>query len=157
MTDRVGSGGDASADGNDLNTDSSAEGPPERDEDGDDTADAHGPRDFTGKYPEPREFDPVEQYGNAEEDLAPKVDIPEVENPADRLPDPSEVDREIKSAFWTAVVWMNIALAALILGPLYAFIRGGTTVGGVVTVVGILAAFRLYQTIRAFRQRKDAE
>jgi hypothetical protein len=114
-----------------------------------------GGEDAEEKFPEPREYDPRDQFGDPERDLAPSVDIPEVENPADRLPDYDEVDREIKSAFWTAVLWMNLAIGCLVLGPLYVLIQGGTRLGGIVTLVGVLSAFRLYQTIRAFKQRND--
>ncbi len=117
-------------------------------------------RTHAEKYGEPEEFDPRDRFGDPENDMVsvPEVDVPEVENPADRLPDPSEVDKEIKDAFWTAVLWMNLALACLTLGPLYAVLNGGTRIGGAATVVGLFAAVRLYQTVRAFRQdREDDE
>ncbi|MFB6176455.1 MAG: hypothetical protein ABEI99_04810 [Halobaculum sp.] len=115
-----------------------------------------GDRDETTAetYAEPEEFDPRDRFGDPETEMVsvPEVDVPEVENPADRLPDPSEVDKEVRDAFWAAVLWMDVALACLVLGPLYAVLEGGVRLGGAVTVVGLLAAFRLYQTIRAFRQ-----
>lgn len=114
-------------------------------------------RTHAEKYGEPEEFDPRDRFGDPENEMVsvPEVDVPEVENPADRLPDPSDVDKEIKDAFWTAVLWMNLALACLTLGPLYAILNGGTRIGGAATVVGLFAAVRLYQTVRAFRQGRE--
>ncbi|MEZ3115128.1 hypothetical protein RYH80_04235 [Halobaculum sp. MBLA0147] len=132
---------------------------PDRDATDRDDAAVDGGGSLGEKYPEPEEYDPSEQFGDPERDLpsVPEVEIPTVRNPADDLPDPSEVDDEIKNAFWTAVLWTNVAGAGLILGPLYALLQGGTTLGAIATVVGALAAFRVYQTVRAFHQREGAD
>lgn len=100
------------------------------------------------KFEEPSEFDPTERFGDPEAD-APSA--PEVSNPAESLPDPSEVDGAIHRAFWTAVLWTNLALAGVTLGPAYAFLAGDTKIGAAATVVGVFAAVRVYQTIRAFK------
>jgi hypothetical protein len=122
-----------------------------------DSGDSDRSNPAVAEYSEPDEFDPVEAYGNPEEEMVsvPEVDIPEVENPADRLPDPSEVDKEVKDSFWTAVLWMDIALPCLVLGPIYILLGGSTQIGGAITLAGVLASFRLYQTVRAFEQRRD--
>lgn len=104
--------------------------------------------------PDPTEKidDPAEKYlEDPAEELAPSV-----ENPADRLPDPSEVDGKIRMRFWTAVFWLDVALAGIVLGPAYALLEGGTRIGAVVTLLGIAAAFRVYQTYRVF-QREQAD
>lgn len=105
--------------------------------------------------PGPTAPDPTERFDDPVEELVdvPEVEEPSVENPADRLPDPHEVDGEVNRQFWTAVFWMDVALAGVTLGPAYAIIRGGTTVGAVATVVGLVAAFRVYQTYRVFQNR----
>lgn len=146
------------SDGSDGRTarDGDSDGVGDRDE----TAAAVGDGEsLAEKYPEPEEYDPVEQFGDPERDLpsVPEVEVPTVRNPADDLPDPSEVDDEIKNAFWTALLWTNVAGAGLILGPLYVLLQGGTILGSIATVVGALAAFRVYQTVRAFRQRDGAD
>jgi hypothetical protein len=128
-----------------------------RDGTGDDPdSDVSGP---TPRNPEPEEFDPTERYGNPEEDLpnVPEVEVPTVENPADRLPDPSDVDREVRRAFWTAVVWMDVAIAGVTLGPLFVLFGGDPLIGAAAFVVGVLAAFRTYQTYRAFVNRDGAD
>lgn len=146
---------DRGVDGDDRGADDA----PDRDATDRDDAAVDGGGSLGEKYPEPEEYDPSEQFGDPERDLpsVPEVEIPTVRNPADDLPDPSEVDDEIKNAFWTAVLWTNVAGAGLILGPLYALLQGGTTLGAIATVVGALAAFRVYQTVRAFRQREGAD
>ena len=118
------------------------------------TAAAVGDR-LARKFGEPAEFDPAERFGDPEGD-APAATAPD--NPADRLPDPSEVDSEIQSAFWRAVLWTNVALAGLVVGPTYAVFGDGTRFGVAATVVGALAAVRVYQTVRAFQRRdRDAD
>jgi hypothetical protein len=115
------------------------------------TAAAVGDR-LARKFGEPAEFDPTERFGDPERD-APAATAPD--NPADRLPDPSEVDGEIQSAFWRAVLWTNVALAGLVVGPTYAVFGDGTQLGVAATVVGALAAVRVYQTVRAFQRRDE--
>ena len=110
--------------------------------------------DEGGRFAEP---DPEARWGNPEEDLVsvPEQRIPEVENPADRLPDPSEVDPAIQSSFWTAVVYANVALLGVSLGLMLVGFRGDWRWGGAAITVGLLAGVRLYQTYRAFRDRED--
>lgn len=153
MTDGDGTGDTDGLDGHDAD-DRDNHGTDDQNADSDDT-DRSNPA--IAEFPEPEEFDPADRFGNPEEEMVsvPEVDIPEVENPADRLPDPSEVDKEIKDAFWTAVLWMDVALPCLVLGPIYILLGGSTQIGGVITLAGVLASFRLYQTVRAFEQRRD--
>lgn len=102
--------------------------------------------------PGPSPPDPTEDLPDPAEGLAPEVDVPSVENPADRLPEPSAVDTQVRQRFWVAVFWLDVAMAGLILGPAYAVFVGGQTIGAVVTLAGALAAFRVYQTYRTFRR-----
>jgi hypothetical protein len=78
-----------------------------------------------------------------------------VSDPAESLPDPSEADGAVHRAFWTALLWTNVALAGVTLGPAYALLAGGTEIGAAVTVVGVFATLRVYQTVRAFQNRDD--
>lgn len=105
------------------------------------------------------EVDPEERWGNPEEDLVdvPEVEPPTVRNPADDLPDATEVDSEIQSAFWGAVVYANVALLGVSLGLMLVGFRGQWRWGGAAVLVGVLAAFRTYQTYRAFRNRDPGE
>lgn len=113
------------------------------------TAAATGDR-LSRKFGEPAEFDPAERFGDPEGE-APTTEPPD--SPADRLPDPSEVDSDVQNAFWRAVLWTNVAVAGLTLGPAYAVLDGGTRVGAAATVIGGVAGVRVYQTVRAFEQR----
>ncbi|QLG26285.1 hypothetical protein HUG10_01455 [Halorarum halophilum] len=101
------------------------------------------------------EPDPEERWGNPEEDLVsiPKQEVPEVENPADRLPDASEADPEVQLAFWTAVVYANVALFGVSFGLMLIGFRGQWRWGGGAVLVGLLAGIRVYQTYRSFRNR----
>ena len=135
------------SDGDDTTTDASV---------GEESAEDGGPEAagdrLAGKFGEPSAFDPTERFGD------PEADAPSAPGPADpteNLPDPSEVDGAIQRAFWTALLWTNVALAGLTLGPAYALLAGGTEIGAAVTVVGAFAAVRVYQTVRAFRNRDE--
>ena len=107
--------------------------------------------DDESRFAEP---DPEARWGNPEEDLP---SVPEVENPADRLPDPADVDPAIQTAFWAAVVYANVALFGVSLGAMLIGFRGQWRWGGAAVLVGLLAAVRTYQTYRAFRNRDRDE
>ena len=121
--------------------------------DDEETAAATGDR-LSQKFGEPAEFDPAERFGDPEQEAS----VPEPpDNPADRLPDPSEVDSDVQNAFWRALLWTNVAVAGLTLGPAYAILDDGTRVGAAATVIGAVAAVRVYQTVRAFKRRDRDE
>jgi hypothetical protein len=133
------------SDGDDTTTDTAGESVADSD------PEAVGDR-LAGKFGEPSAFDPTERFGDPEAD-APSAPGPS--DPTENLPDPSEVDGAIQRAFWTALLWTNVALAGLTLGPAYALLAGGTEIGAAVTVVGAFAAVRVYQTVRAFQDRDE--
>lgn len=97
-------------------------------------------------------FDLERQASDAEQ-RGPRVDIPSVGDPSDSLPDPSTVDPAIQRAFLAAVVYANVALLGVSLGLMLVGFRGDWRVGGASIVIGVLAGVRVYQTVRAFRQR----
>ena len=134
------------SDGDDRSTDDDNPG-----DAGDGDPAAAGDR-LADKFGEPSGFDPTERFGNPEEE-APSA--PSVSDPTENLPDPSEVDGAVHRAFWTALLWTNVALAGVTLGPAYALLAGGSEIGAAVTVVGAVATLRVYQTVRAFQNRDD--
>ena len=85
---------------------------------------------------EPDEPDPEARWGNPEEDL---VSVPSVET---RAPESGsegggvEIDAEVARLFWAAVVYANVAVAGVTIGPLLVAFRGQLTVGGV-AIVGV--------------------
>lgn len=97
-------------------------------------------------------FDLERQASEAEE-RGPRVDIPSVDDPSDSLPDPSRVDPDIQQPFLAAVVYANVALLGVSLGLMLVGFRGNWRVGGAAIAIGVLAAVRVYQTVRAFKQR----
>ena len=97
-------------------------------------------------------FDLERQASEAEE-RGPRVEIPSVDDPSDSLPDPSRVDPDIQQPFLAAVVYANVALLGVSLGLMLVGFRGNWRVGGTAIVIGVLAAVRVYQTVRAFKQR----
>ncbi|MFC7098125.1 DUF7322 domain-containing protein [Halobaculum marinum] len=97
----------------------------------------------------------LERQASEAENRGPRVEVPTVENPADSLPDASTVDPAISGAFWTAVVYANVALLGVSLGLMLIGFRGDLRWGGAALVVGLLAGFRVYQTRRAFKRRDD--
>jgi len=104
------------------------------------------------KFEEPSEFDPTERFGDPEGNVP---SAPEPSDPTENLSDPAEVDGSIQRSFWTALLWTNVALPGLTLGPAYALLADGTEIGTAVTAVGVFAVARVYQTVRAFRRRDD--
>ena len=102
---------------------------------------------------EPDEPDPEPRWGNPEKDL---VSVPSVEI---ETPDPgsegggAEIDAEVARLFWAAVVYANVAVAGVTIGPLLVAFRGQLTVGGVAIAVGLLALYRTYDLYRTYRER----
>lgn len=102
---------------------------------------------------EPDEPDPEARWGNPEEDL---VSVPSVET---RAPDPGsegggvEVDAEVARLFWAAVVYANVAVAGVTVGPLLVAFRDQLTVGAIAIAVGLLALYRTYDLYRTYRER----
>lgn len=145
------------SDGDDSEPSGSSDGDPSGAGDGDPSGAGDGDPATAGdrladKFGEPSEFDPTERFGDPEGE-APSA--PGVSDPTENLPDPSEADGAVHRAFWTALLWTNVALAGVTLGPAYALLAGGTEIGAAVTVVGIFATLRVYQTVRAFQNRDD--
>jgi hypothetical protein len=95
---------------------------------------------------EPAEYDPVEQFGSAEHDLAPEAPTPETA--------PEDVDRDLTQTWWASVVLANVALGAPALGLMLIYFRGQWEVGGVAVLVGLLAAVALVRAIRGFERRR---
>lgn len=115
--------------------------------------------DGTSQSPNAYREDHETRFGNPEESLPtiPEVSVPDVEtaDPTDRLPDASEVPTEVRRPFWKAVVYTNVATVAASLGVLLILFRGRWTLGFGLLAIGGLAAIRVYQTYRAFKQRED--
>ena len=101
-------------------------------------------------------FDLERQASEAEE-RGPRVDVPSVGDPSESLPDPSTVDPAIQRAFLAAVVYANVALLGVSLGLMLVGFRGDWRVGGASIAIGLLAGARVYQTVRAFKQRDRDE
>ncbi|MFC6787644.1 hypothetical protein ACFQFH_17825 [Halobaculum halobium] len=99
----------------------------------------------------------LERQSSAAEERGPRVEIPSVGDPSDSLPDPSTVDPAIQRPFLAAVVYANVALLGISLGLMLVGFRGDWRFGGTALVVGVLAGIRVYQTVRAFKQRKRDE
>ncbi|WP_224332401.1 DUF7322 domain-containing protein [Haloprofundus halobius] len=101
---------------------------------------------------EPDESDPEDEWrrwGNPEEELP---NVPEVSEPS--VAD-SEADPEVATAFWVSVLFANVAVGALALGPMLIYFRGQWRLGGGLVVVGVLIALRTYQRYRQFRENRN--
>ncbi|WP_276270875.1 DUF7322 domain-containing protein [Haloarcula litorea] len=91
---------------------------------------------------EPEEFDP--------DSLGP--DVPEAPSPPSGTPDDA-----VAGLFWKLVVVFNVALLALALGPMLAFLDGRVDLGVRVFLVGVLAfGYGTYRYVR-FRRDRDGE
>ena len=114
-----------------------------------DEADAEG-REFWEEpedpWPdEPEEFDP--------QSLGPG--IPE----APAAPDPTSGDVEVSAglvkAFWAAVVFVNIGLLGVALGPMLVLFEGRTDAGVAAFLVGILSLVFAYRRYRGYVDRNE--
>jgi hypothetical protein len=98
---------------------------------------------------EPEEPDPESQWDDPEQDLArvPEVDV-EIPSPPD-----TPVGRAKGRLFWAAVVYANVGVAGISVGPMLVGFRGQWLVGGGVFLVGVLALVRTYLIYRDFQSR----
>jgi len=92
---------------------------------------------------EPREFDP--------DSLGPDAPAPPpVTDYANK-----DVPTDVANAFWAAVLFANVGLIGVTLGPMLWYFRGWTDVGGGLTLTGVLAILMTYRRYYAFMNRKD--
>ncbi|MEF8820234.1 MAG: hypothetical protein V5A31_12705 [Haloferacaceae archaeon] len=98
---------------------------------------------------EPAEYDPENQFGSPERDLAPQAPTPSTA--------PEDVDRDLAATWWTSVVLANVALGAPAVGLMLIYFRGEWRAGGAAVLVGLLAAAALVRSIRGFHQRRDED
>lgn len=68
----------------------------------------------------------------------------------------SDLDSNTLRAFVAAVIYANIAVLLVALGPMLWFFRGMTQVGALFFFVGVLAGVRTYQTWRAWDQSRES-
>lgn len=97
---------------------------------------------------EPDESDAERRWGNPERDL-PRV--PEVSTGE------TDVDPDVFKAFWTSVIFANVALFGVSLGAMLWFFRGQALLGGILLFAGVLAGLRTYASYRAFENRDSEE
>jgi hypothetical protein len=98
---------------------------------------------------EPDENDPERRWGS------PELDLPKVpEAPKPKLSE-DDADPEVKKTFWVSVIFANVALFGLTVGPMVLVFRGDLTLGGVLLAAGAFSGFRLWRTYVSFRDRDD--
>lgn len=121
------------------------------------------PRDSDAWPDEPDETDPEDRWGDPESDL---VNVPSVGgeddgDDGDRGDDeqPVEIDSELASTFWAVVVLVNVGVAGVSLGAMFAYFRGNYLLGGGAAVVGVLALVRAYYSYQGYKTESvdDAE
>lgn len=67
-----------------------------------------------------------------------------------------DVDKDTLRAFVVAVIYANVALLLVFLGPMVWYFEGWSRAGPALLVIGLLAGIRTYQTYRAWdRSRTD--
>ncbi|MFC6943198.1 hypothetical protein ACFQE8_25120 [Salinirubellus sp. GCM10025818] len=99
---------------------------------------------------EPAEFDP--------QSLGPGVpEVPE----APEAPDPASGDAELSGdlvkAFWAAVLFTNVGLLGVSLGPMLVLFEGRTDAGVAAFLVGALALAFAYRRYRGYVDRDDGD
>jgi len=111
-----------------------------------DEADADGPElweEPEDPWPdEPEEFDP--------HSLGPEIPS---------APDPAtgdvEVPPDLMKAFWAAVIFANVGLLGVALGPMLVYFEGMTDLGLSVFLVGVLALVFAYRRYHGYVNRED--
>lgn len=66
-----------------------------------------------------------------------------------------DVDSETATAFWAAVVYVNLGILLLAVGPTLYAIRGMPLVSAALVVVGGYALYRAYSVYRRFEAGRD--
>lgn len=87
-----------------------------------------------------------EEPTDAEQELAPEVDVPSVDAP--EVPDGSDAPTGLRRRFWTLVATFNVALLAVSLGLMFVAFRGRWQYGGAAVVLGLVLfgfGYRRYQ------------
>lgn len=67
------------------------------------------------------------------------------------------VDGETATAFWAAVIYVNVGLLLVALGPMLAVFRGRVQVGAGLLVLGSFALYRAYTVYRGYTAADDTE
>ncbi len=80
----------------------------------------------------------------------PDFDVTTGDELVDSLPDPSEVSRELKVAFWTVVVLTNGAILGLAVGVLLIGLLGWYQDGLVSIAIGLVLGGMAYRRYRLF-------
>jgi len=68
-----------------------------------------------------------------------------------------DVDKHTLRAFVVAVIYANVALLFVFLGPMVWFFEGWDRLGPALLVVGVLAGIRTYQTYRAWDRAREED
>ena len=103
---------------------------------------------------------PFGESSDAEREMTP--DIPEApsvktfDDDSEDFEGASEVDRETLRAFVVAVIYANVAVLFVALGPMVWFFEGRLRIGVALFVAGLLAGVRTYQTYRSWERSRDA-
>ncbi|WP_416839042.1 hypothetical protein [Haloferax sp. DFSO52] len=133
------------------------------------TDDERRARDNAEKLdPVKRWGDPETRWGNPEKDLPkiPRVRMPGEKSGAggepgdDYAPEfTTDVDPEVSRLFWASVIFANIGLAGVTVGPMLIYFRGDVMLGLALMLFGVGAFVRVYQTYQKFqnRERPDDE
>ena len=67
------------------------------------------------------------------------------------------VDGETATAFWAAVIYVNVGLMLVAIGPMLAFFRGRMQVGALLVVLGSFALYRAYTVYRSYTASSEDE
>lgn len=94
-----------------------------------------------------------QRFGDPEAEALPH-DVGDEEPP---LRDYSEVapDRDTMVSFWAAVIYANVGLFLVAVGPMLWYFRGQATLGAAMVVIGSLAFVRVYTVYRAYIRRRE--
>jgi F0F1-type ATP synthase assembly protein I len=94
---------------------------------------------------EPEEFDP--------HSLGPE--IPSAPEPPDPTSDDVEVSPDLAKAFWAAVVFANVGLLGVSLGPMLVYFEGMTDLGLAVFLIGVLSLVFAYRRYHGYVHRDE--
>ncbi len=98
-----------------------------------------------------------ESVGDAAADVAGVESVEPDDDPLETAEsDVATADSETVRAFWTAMAYVNIGLFVVVLGLLFAAVRGRLLLGASLVAGGLFMFYRTWAVYRAFKTRDGA-
>lgn len=98
-----------------------------------------------------------EAWPDEPDEFDPRSLGPEIPSAPDPTHDDVEVSAELAKAFWSAVLFANVGLLGVSLGPMLAYFEGRTDLGLAVFLVGVLGLAFAYRRYHGYMNRDEGD